>query len=119
MNRARVRRLAGLAVTALVLLPSSPRAQGASADYDRAFALRERYEGAALNIAGAATWIGDSHAFWYRRSVKGGFEFIKADADTREKGPLFDHEDRGVVVAGDGTDVYRNVASVQHAGARW
>ncbi len=67
-------------------------AQGTAADYARAEALRERYESAALDIAGPPTAIGRTHRFWYRKSVKGGELFMTVDADTRQKQPAFDHE---------------------------
>jgi dipeptidyl aminopeptidase/acylaminoacyl peptidase len=86
-----IRRALRLSLAALTLLPAAALAQGTRADYDRALALRERYDRAAVNIAGAVTWIENTHAFWYRRSIAGGFEFVRVDADTREKRPLFDH----------------------------
>ncbi len=86
-----MRRALRLSLAALTLLPAAALAQGTRADYDRALALRERYDRAAINIAGAVTWIENTHAFWYRRSIAGGFEFVRVDADTREKRPLFDH----------------------------
>src|SRR5688572_16613028 len=86
-----MRRVRCLSLAALTLLPAAALAQGTRADYDRALALRERYDLAAVHIAGAVTWIENNHAFWYRRSIAGGFEFVRVDADTREKRPLFDH----------------------------
>ncbi len=71
-------------------LPSD--AQPLVADYARATGLRAKYEGLALNVPGPATWVGKSHRFFYRRSVKGGHEFILVDAETLEKRPAFDHE---------------------------
>ncbi len=38
-----------------------------------------------------ATWIGDTHRFYYRRSLANGFEFVTVDADTQQKQPSFDH----------------------------
>ena len=48
--------------------------------------------GVGPNVADPATWIEKRRRFWYRRSVKGGTEFVLVDADTQEKRPPFDHE---------------------------
>jgi Prolyl oligopeptidase family/Dipeptidyl peptidase IV (DPP IV) N-terminal region len=32
------------------------------------------------------------HRFWYRKSVKGGHQFVAVDAETLQKSPAFDHE---------------------------
>jgi dipeptidyl aminopeptidase/acylaminoacyl peptidase len=87
----------GLAVhfAILVIAAAAPAvvfAQGTPADYARATALRDRYEGAAIDIAGPPTAIGQTHRFWYRKSVKGGDEFVVIDADSQRKQPAFDHE---------------------------
>jgi dipeptidyl aminopeptidase/acylaminoacyl peptidase len=87
-----VRRLAPFLVVAGTLWPVAGLAQGAAADYARATELRARYEDAAVDIAGAATAVGRTHRFWYRKSVKGGEEFVVLDSDTRQKQPAFDHE---------------------------
>lgn len=78
------------AVLAL-LVAAEAAGQGTRADYDRALGLRARYENLALNVAGPVTWIGKTHHFWYRRSIKGGYEFVRVDADTQDKRPFFDH----------------------------
>jgi dipeptidyl aminopeptidase/acylaminoacyl peptidase len=67
------------------------QAQVTVADYERASGLRKKYDGLAVNLAGPATWIGDTHRFWYRKSVTGGNEFVLVDAETQSKGPAFDH----------------------------
>jgi len=66
-------------------------AQGTAADYERAKGLRAKYEAAAIDIAGAPTWIGNTHRFWYRKLSRGVNEFIIFDADTLQKQPAFDH----------------------------
>ena len=80
------------AILAAVLIPVCAMAQGTPADYQRAAGLQAKYESAAIDIAGAAHWIGASHRFWYRKISRGAYEFMVYDADTREKHPLFDHE---------------------------
>jgi dipeptidyl aminopeptidase/acylaminoacyl peptidase len=77
---------------AIAMRPLSAGAQGAPADYARAEGLRARYESAAIDIAGPPTAIGHTHRFWYRKSVKGGEEFMTIDGDTPGKQPAFDHE---------------------------
>ena len=67
-------------------------AQGTVADYQRAMGMREKYLESAPNVPEPATWIEKSARFWYRRSVKGGNEFVLVDADTLQKRPAFDHE---------------------------
>src|SRR5262245_24420729 len=66
-------------------------AQGTTTDYERANALKARYEAAAVDIAGPATWIGNTHRFWYRKLSRGTNEFIIFDADTLQKQSAFDH----------------------------
>ena len=79
----------------LVLLCASFRpaaAQGTVADYQRAMGLREKYQGLAINAPEPATWVEKTPRFWYRKSVKGGNEFVLVDATTAQKRPAFDHE---------------------------
>ena len=45
-----------------------------------------------INMPEAATWIEKTPRFWYRKSVKGGNEFVLMDAATQQKRPAFDHE---------------------------
>ena len=83
--------VAGL-VLAGIGLPILAAGQGTAGDYARAVALRDRYESAAVDIAGPPTAIAHTHRFWYRKSVTGGHQFMIVDADTREKRPAFDHD---------------------------
>ncbi len=78
----------GLALSAF----TSALAQGTPADYARSAQLNARFEGLALNVPDHATWIAKSSQFWYRRTVRGGHEFMLVDAATKEKRPAFDHE---------------------------
>jgi len=66
-------------------------AQGTSADYARAQALREKFPSLAIDVAGPVNWIGDTGRFWYRKTVPGGHEFVLVDAATGSKKPAFDH----------------------------
>jgi dipeptidyl aminopeptidase/acylaminoacyl peptidase len=75
----------------LILAPSLGLAQGTAADYQRAQEARQKYEGLAVNVAGPVTWM-DANRFWYRKSVKGGNEFVLVNAALKSKAPAFDHE---------------------------
>ena len=70
---------------------SQAAAQGTLADYQRAEALNERFEDLGIDIIGPVTWIGNTNGFWYRKSVRGGTEFVTVDAQTAAKAPSFDH----------------------------
>jgi dipeptidyl aminopeptidase/acylaminoacyl peptidase len=80
-----------LSAVTLALLPSIVSAQGTVADYQRAMSLRDRYQGLALNLTDQTRWIAGTHRLWYRKTVKGGSEFVLVDADARRKAPAFDH----------------------------
>jgi dipeptidyl aminopeptidase/acylaminoacyl peptidase len=67
-------------------------AQGTRADYERAKGLRARFENLATGLAEPATFIEGTNEFWYRRFVRGGYEFVAMNADTQAKRPAFDHE---------------------------
>ena len=69
----------------------SANAQGTAEDYERANSLKARYEAAAIDIAGPATWIGTTNRFWYRKLSKGVNEYIVVDAPSLQKQPAFDH----------------------------
>ena len=72
------------------ILPTVIHAQVTQADYERAASLRNRFQGLAVNIVDRPTWIGKTSRFWYRKSVKGGNEFVVVDAETLTKKPAFD-----------------------------
>jgi len=81
----------GAAICA-ILLAQGASAQGTLADYERGQSLRAKSQGLVVGVPGTATWIGETHHFWYSRSVKGGSEFILVDAEAGTKKPAFDHE---------------------------
>ena len=74
-------------------------AQGTAADYERANGLKARYEGAASDIAGPATWIGNTNRFWYRKLSQGVYGYVIADAQSLQKQPAFDHAKIAVALA--------------------
>ncbi|MGH9854210.1 MAG: hypothetical protein ACREBD_30575, partial [Blastocatellia bacterium] len=83
----------------LLLLPAIVKAQGTMADYERAAGLRDKLQGLTVNAPERANWIGAGARFWYRKSVKGGYEFVLFDAATLAKRPAFDHEKLAAALA--------------------
>ena len=67
-------------------------AQGTLEEYKRAQALPVTARGLVVNLPGPPNWIGGSDHFWYWRTVKGGTEFVVADAGAGSKKLAFDHE---------------------------
>jgi dipeptidyl aminopeptidase/acylaminoacyl peptidase len=76
----------------LLLFPVFANAQVARADYERAAGLREKFQGLLVNAPERAVWIDKTSRFWYRKSVKGGYEYVLVDAETLAKKPAFDHQ---------------------------
>jgi dipeptidyl aminopeptidase/acylaminoacyl peptidase len=99
-------------------LMSHASAQGLATDYERANALRARYEGAAIDIAGPATWIGNTNRFWYRRLSHGVYDYIIVDAQTLEKKAAFDRERIGASLT-KLTGTALNAADLQLTGLRF
>src|SRR5262245_57358712 len=87
----RVRPAASLLLLSLVLGTPPASAQGTVADYQRAMGLRELYQGLAVGVPETPTWVARTNRFWFRRSVKGGNEFVLVDPDTKTLAPPFDH----------------------------
>ncbi len=89
-----------LAFLGLFLLSSiSLLAQGKLEEYERAANLRKKLQGLTVNIAERANWIDKTPRFWYRKTVKGGHEFIVVDAEKMTKAPAFDHEKLAVALS--------------------
>jgi dipeptidyl aminopeptidase/acylaminoacyl peptidase len=63
---------------------------GVGADFERAGTLRARIAGKVYGVADSPTWI-DNSRLWFRKSVKGGSEFLLVDAATGSTRPAFDH----------------------------
>ena len=83
----------GAAVALLTILsasaPASATAPGTQ-QYRDALTLRDRWEYLTRDVAFPADWIGDTHDFVFRKTVAGGFAFIRENADTGASGPAFD-----------------------------
>lgn len=83
----------------LVSLPVILLAQGRPVDYERAANLKEKLQPLVLNIVDQSNWIEKTSRFWYRKSVKGGFEFNVVDAVAATKKIAFDHEKLAAALA--------------------
>lgn len=88
---------------AVLIIPAAAYAQGTEADYQRALALRNKFQSLAVNLVDRANWIDKTSRFWYRKSVKGGNEFVLVDAETLAKKPAFDHEKLAASLAKEST----------------
>jgi hypothetical protein len=67
-------------------------AQGALADYQRAFKLRETLQNLSIDVPDPGAWIAGSTRFVYRKSLGGGrHELVAVDAVTAAKQPAFEH----------------------------
>jgi hypothetical protein len=71
---------AAIGTVVLVLGAASAAAQVTPADYERAMGRRERWIHLTENVADPATWVDATTRFYYRKSVKGGFQFVMVDA---------------------------------------
>src|SRR5262245_12053604 len=95
--KARKTFLAGLWISALaatvvaVSLNSGAQSADVKADYDRSNSLNQRTANKVFDVAEAPVWIAGTQTFWYRKSVKGGNEFVFVDPAAATKAPAFDH----------------------------
>ncbi len=92
-----------LSILLCISTPWLARAQGTAADYARSRGLRDRLQNLTANVPGPATWIGSSNRFWYRKTVKGGAEFVIVNAETQQKQPAFDHAKVAAALGGKAT----------------
>jgi dipeptidyl aminopeptidase/acylaminoacyl peptidase len=89
------------AIALCLLVPVLSFGQIAAADYERAAKLRQKFQDLAISVPEPANAIPNTSRFWYRKSVKGGNEFIVVDAETLVKGPAFDHERLAAAISAD------------------
>ena len=80
-------------------LPVILLAQGKPVDYERAANLREKLQLLVYNFVDQSDWIEKTSRFWYRKSVKSGYEFNVVDAATATKKIAFDHEKLAAALA--------------------
>jgi dipeptidyl aminopeptidase/acylaminoacyl peptidase len=90
-----MKRLLLALVTAVALIPAWLPAQSQAPDvkalYDRSESLNRRAMGLVHNVAESPTPIKGTSRLWYRKSVKGGNEFVLVDPAAKTKAPAFDH----------------------------
>lgn len=68
-------------------------AQGTVEDYNRAYALREKYNAKHVLYAGVVPhWVDQTSAFWYVRQTEKGKEYVKVDAALKKRTALFDQQ---------------------------
>lgn len=68
-------------------------AQGTVEDYNRAYALREKYNAKHVLYAGVVPhWVDQTSAFWYVRQTEKGKEYVKVDAASKKRTVLFDQQ---------------------------
>ena len=74
--------------------PQAPavKAGDVKADYERAYGLRDRVQDKLFNVPDAPAWVEKTTKFSYRKTVKGGNQFVLVDASAATKAPAFDHE---------------------------
>jgi len=68
------------------------QATDVKADFERAYGLRSRVQDKIYNVPEAPNWLEKTNRFWYRKTVKGGNQFVLVDAAAATKAPAFDHE---------------------------
>ncbi len=66
-------------------------AQGTTEDYQRAFALNQRWKGKVLYSNVHPQWIGNTTKFWYVRDTPEGKIYVVVDANKKKRRKLFDH----------------------------
>ena len=95
------------------------RAQVTAADYDRAMGLRDRWMYLTEGVADPATWIDGTSRFYYRKTVKGGFQFVMVDAQTQQRQPAFDHDRLAAgLSAATRRTLHRSPAAIRHIPVR-
>jgi len=98
-----------LAGVAPALLPVDTFAQATISDYQRSMGLRDKYADLVTGTADAPRWIEQTNRFYYRRTVKGGHEWMLVDGTSHAKSPAFDHEK---LAAGISTAASRKATAV-------
>ena len=74
-------------------------AQGTVEDYNRAYALREKYNAKHVLYAGVVPhWVDQTSAFWYVRQTEKGKEYVKVDSASKKRTALFDQQKMAAVL---------------------
>jgi len=81
-----------LSLFLIIIIQSGLYSQGRLEDYKRADKIRSEFSDKVFNANVRATWIDESHSFWYINTIPEGKEFIIVDSDKVSKNPAFDHK---------------------------
>ena len=107
-------RFLAAALCAAVLAATPLAAQVTKADYGRAMGLRDKYQYLTVNVPEPATWIEKTTRFYYRKSVKGGHEFVTGGCgNTEETAGIRSRAARGGAFERDGREVHGAAAAFQ------
>lgn len=75
----------------LACTTATVQAQGTAEDYKRAFDAPQRFSAEHMYYAPVnATWVDNTHHFWYRNHTPEGDLYVVVDADACTRGELFD-----------------------------
>ncbi|WNO53414.1 S9 family peptidase [Stakelama saccharophila] len=81
--------LGGMVVLAMAATPATAKGPDAE-QYRDALTLRDRWQYLTRDVAFPANWVGKTHDFVFRKTVAGGFAFVRQNADTGTSRPAFD-----------------------------
>ena len=82
----------GLSI-AMLLSGGMAFAQGTVDDYNRAYALREKFSANKVFYSNVTPqWIEGTHQFWYVRNTPEGRVYVSVNADKKNRKELFDHK---------------------------
>lgn len=86
-------------------------AQGSADDYNRAYSLRGKYSPRLVLYSDVVPhWIEGTDQFWYIRNTAAGKEYVKVNAGSKKRSPLFDQKKLATLLSektGRKTDPYR------------
>ena len=93
---ARSRFAVGILILALAFVVSwgsdgGAQATDVQADYQRALSLNQRLANTQYDTIDDPVWIDGGPKFWYRKTVKGGAQFVLVDPPVKSKAAAFDH----------------------------
>src|SRR6185503_19964352 len=84
--------LACVAITGLLTMRGgAAQTPDVRADYDRSNGLNTRIANKMIDVADAPNWIENASKFSYRKSVRGGFQFVLVDPVAKTRTAAFDH----------------------------
>ena len=99
---ARSRFAVGILILALAFVVSwgsdgGAQATDVQADYQRALSLNQRLANTQYDTIDDPVWIDGGPKFWYRKTVKGGAQFVLVDPPVKSKAAAFDQIGRAHV----------------------